>query len=143
MNSQSHFPKTGEEIAKQSVAVQVATMAVGGATVTNIAKQLQMTRPQIKRILGSDECIAAMQSITREALATAKARIRIGVADLADMVVEVIKSHLEKNNLHAIAPALKVLGIVEEEPEKAKDTNITVVLPGARKPETIDITPKG
>lgn len=141
MNSNNHFPKSGEDVAEKALAINIATMAVLGTPVAAMAKQLKKSQSTIRRLMSSDACISAMQQLSRESLAVAKARIRMGVADLADKVVEVLKTHLDKNNLNAIHPALKVLGFVENETEGPKDASITVILPGGAVQQPINITP--
>lgn len=142
MNSNAHFPKDGEDVAERSLAVKVAIMATNGANRHAISKELQISDKKVRSILSSDECIAAMQQLTNEALAAAKSRIRIETAKFTDKILKVIDHHLEKNNLNAVYHALNILGMLNKEEQTVKaDNKIVVVMPGAQNPLQEDNKP--
>lgn len=141
-NSDAHFPKSGEQVVEEAISAKVAILAVGGRKVTQIAKELDISPNRVKRILGSDDCIAHMQSIEREALSAAKSRIKVGTAELADLILDAIKTNLRDGNIQAVMPALKILGLAENDNAPAQDNKLIVVMPGAEDPRTINVTPR-
>ncbi len=118
------------------LATEVAALMIMGKGEQTIAKILSdklgqpYTWRNIKRVMESRECKSILSDLSASALTAAKTSIRQQVALLVPEIVDTLKHHLDKRNLQAIAPALKVLGFEAEEKAQA-NSQIIVQLPGA------------
>lgn len=124
-----HFPDDGQLVLEQSLQVRIATMAFGGMSKSAMSKELGISAAKVSRIIQDEETIRYVRKLRDECVEIAKARIKKGAAELADRVVEVIKHHLDNNNLNAVPHALKVLDFGIEESSGDAGTNITVIMP--------------
>lgn len=136
-----YFPEKGSKVLEDALGVKIATMLLAGSTRTAIAKTLKISVPRVNTLMNTQECIDTIRKLEQEGLSVARSKIRLGVAQIADKVLKVINQHLDEGNLQAIAPALKILGISEEQPE-VQDTNIVVMLPGSQDSKIINVTEK-
>jgi hypothetical protein len=122
--------------------IEVATLMLSGLSRHKIGEELGLNWRQVQKIMDSPECKRALRELQDAAMESARAVVVGRISKLADKVVDVIESHLEKNNLNAVPIAVKLMGLDEVKPaEAAKDTSITIVMPTAKQP--VDITPKG
>lgn len=142
MNSNAHFPQSGDQVLEKAIAARVALMLVTGMTQSAIAKEIGCGLSRIGSIMKSDECIAVMRQITNHEKDFAKARAAKRAGDLIDEAFRVIKDRLKKNDLKSAALVLKASGVFDEIESVNNDTHLMVIMPGASVPGAIDITPK-
>lgn len=135
-----HFPEHGTDVVEDALATKVAILLVTGKNISQISKELGISRDRIRTLMDSDECIRGVRKLEEEGLRAAKVMIRLGVSKIAKKVLDVIEHHLDNNNLQAVAPALKILGFTENDAPQA-DQSITVILPKLDSNGSINITP--
>lgn len=139
-----HFPDDGEQVLDQALQVRVATLAFGGMSKSGISKELGISYPKVNKVLQDEETIRCIRKLRDECVEIAKARIKKGAAELADRVVEVIKHHLDNNNLNAVPHALKVLDFGVEEVGSNVGTTIQVIMPDTgSKPRSVNDKEEG
>lgn len=111
---------------------QVAALTSHGMDRKQIAGHLGIDDESVDKILHRQDCMDAVRKIGESARAFAKTKIRREISKLADEAIKVVTYHLkEKQSLHAVTIALKVLGFDEMEDKGDKATSLTVVMPGA------------
>lgn len=120
---------TPEVVISDLVVKQAAAQAATGATITQIAASLGISKYHVKRIMQTPKFKAVIKDIGDEAVTNAKQVIRSKTGELAQEVSRVLKERLEDNDLEAVKVALKIIGFDSQETERG-DTNIVVQLPG-------------
>ncbi len=107
---------------------KIADLAVKGNNVKEISTELKMSYPIVRKFMRSPE----YQGEIRNAL-------RQKISQLSGLMVKVLEAQLHEGNLEAVKLGLKVLGAVDSDPVVANQANqgITVILPGAQKPEKV------
>lgn len=145
MGSEIDNLRKSQALVAETLARQVAVLIVSGVT---SPKELQKRVPgdlsyeKIRAIMASDECRAAVEEITGPMVQSAKLALKRGMADLVPQTINVVKKHLEDDNLNAVPMVFKALQI-EQVDQKSGDTRIIVNLPsGAAEPKEA-ITIKG
>lgn len=121
------------------VVAKYAQLTITGVGINKAIDQLRaefnypFTRTQVERLRYNELYIKVTEEYNRSVVRKAINELRKGVSDLVPKIIQNITENLEKGNINAVAPALKIMGIenTEEGPKHAQ--NLTVVLPGARK----------
>lgn len=107
-----------------------------GVKVTDIARRVNTTVANVKRIQESERFKEVCKDIGERELGPALARAKIQMSHLSAEALKVISYHLKKKSLQAALAVLKGIGI-DQQSETVSDSSITIVLPGAEAPKTI------
>ena len=124
---------------------QIATILVGGVSITDCAKKLNISPAAVRRIVETDKYKELVAEAGEEELAPALARAKAQLARLTSKAVKAIEEVLDtgagRDKLQAASIVLKAVGLSENE-EKQNDGNITIVMPGATNNEqhTIEVS---
>ena len=136
-----------ETVVDESLTRQVATIALTGASVSEIAKQLAITPAAVRKIQNSDRFKDLVKETSEESLAPALAEAKAKLAKIAGKGVRVLEKAMDnyleagtggRDAIQAAMTALKAVGL-HEETEKQQDTQINVILPGGAEPMTIEV----
>ncbi len=133
------YPKThnGVQMAEKVIAKKMAALLVAGKSLNEARKELGLTPHQAKEINESYECKSTLLEMGEIVLSTAKSELRRGTATMVNKILKTLNHHLDNNHLQAISPALKILGISEDD-KPASDTTIQLILPtGAIEPKPV------
>lgn len=121
---------------------QVATIMLSGASVADCAKRLAITPNAVRTITASDRYKEIVSTTAEEELAPALAKAKAQLARLSTKAVAAIERALDEGSardaLQAATIVLKSVGLHEEE-KQVQDTAITVIMPGAETPRTIEV----
>ena len=102
----------------------------------------KFTRAQVKKLEYKDTYLRTIEEYQKKVIKRAVAQLKEMTSSLVPKIVKAIEDALEKGNVNAITPALKILGIESAEPEQKQAQNITVVLPGKSKEKEIQVNGK-
>lgn len=112
---------------------QIAGILVGGASITDCAKKLNISPAAVRRIIETDKYKAIVAEAGEEELAPALAKAKAQLARLTTKAVKAIEEVLDtgagRDKLQAASIVLKAVGLHENE-EKQNDGNITIIMPG-------------
>ena len=134
-----------EEIMEEAVAKQVAGMLIMGTSVTNIAKELGLTAPNVRAIKASHLCRKFIQEIGENALAGVKANIQKEIASRVGKAFKVIDHHLDNNTLKAAEHVFRMAGVLEPAAESGEDRGdiiINMPAPTSAPKQVNDYTPE-
>lgn len=126
-------------IVDELISRQVAAIAIINPNVTDIAKQLNISKELVRRVMDSRQFREILIDIGDSSLGPAIAKVRSQTAKLVNKALKVIEDKLDEGDLDAAKVVLKVLGVDNQE-EKHQDTNLTVVLPNTVQASTIQQT---
>lgn len=136
-----------ETVVNEALTRQIATVALGGASSTEIGKQLGISPVAVRKIQSSDRYKDIVAEAAEAELGPALAKAKAQLARLSTKAVKVIEGTLDKyieegtggrDALAAATVVLKSVGLHEEQ-DKQQDTQITVVLPGGAEPVTYEV----
>jgi hypothetical protein len=130
------YYKTGQEVAKESLAKQVGALLASGLSFNAVAKEMRISARKVVSLSNTEQAKRVMIDMGSGAVESARLRIKAGAARLSDKILETIEHHLDEKNIHAVPIALKVLGFGEEQGD-SRPTSFTVVLPGAEVPKDV------
>lgn len=113
-----------------SLTKQFAVAALAGKrTVAEFAKEFNMPRHQVSKILNSPEYKLMVDEMTDKEVMPIINRARAKIARLLDKSIKVLEKHLDEDNLEGVKLVLKVSGLDSKPEERQADTNIQVILP--------------
>lgn len=119
---------------------QVASLVILHKTQFEISKEANLSLKRVREVLLMPETRAMIKEAGDGAIEAAKATVRLKVAKLADLVVEVLTEKLEQErSLEAVKVTLPLLGLKEQEPATSGNTSLTVVLPGVGSKKEIEV----
>lgn len=112
---------------------QIAGILVGGVSITDCAKKLNISPAAVRRIIETDKYKDIVSEAGEEELAPALAKAKAQLARLTTKAVKAIEEVLDtgagRDKLQAASIVLKAVGLSENE-EKQNDGNITIIMPG-------------
>lgn len=110
---------------------QVASLLLLHKNTFEIAKELSVSFNRAKELIASPAVRAIVNEAGDAAVVVARNTLKREVAGLTDLIIEVLKEHLEQErSLEAIKIALPIIGMKELEQKGDQNTAITVVMPG-------------
>lgn len=115
---------------------QVAAATLVDPTILGLSQKFNVSRRQIRNVMEDPRFKQELDRMGDEALKPAINIVRKDMIKLAKKAVKVVESNLDDDNLEAAKLVFKVLGVDQME-EKPNDTNLTVILPGSVKQETV------
>lgn len=137
-----------ETVVDEALTRQVATIALTGSSVSEIAKQLAITPAAVRKIQNSDKFKDLVKATSEESLAPALAEAKAKLSKIAGKGVRVLEKAMDnyleagtggRDAIQAAMTALRAVGL-HEEAEKQQDTNLTIVLPSTGSdPLTIEV----
>lgn len=137
-----NFTNTPKEVMDGHIIPQVVAMVLAGANILEISREMNMNRGTVRKIMASYRFKELLDKANEGALKNAVAQARTGMAKLVTEALRVIEEKLKQDNsLEAVKIVMKGLGLDNEE-QKVQDTNLTVILPGAKQETIIDVTPE-
>lgn len=116
----------------------VAVMAEPATSLTALAKQFKVSSTYIKRILDDPKFKDGLERVTLQHIAPLVAKVKTDLHLLGVEAVRVIRKHLNEDSLEAAKIVLKIMALENPE-EKAQDTTLTVILPGAKHEQVIEV----
>ena len=118
---------------------QIVTMRFTGATTTEIAKVMGISRQSVDNILKKDKALALTKEMQDALVADAKLSAKADIARLTDKAIKALERALEEGDISAVKLHFTALGLLEKQEEKQNDTNLTIVLPGqAPEPKEVE-----
>lgn len=102
------------------------------------------SRGQLERLRTKDTYVRVKEEHDKTIVKAAVTRLRADTSRLVPKIITAIEHGLDANDLKAITPALKILGIEVIEPQAQQAQAIQVIFPDTRsKPESevIDVNP--
>lgn len=131
-----------ETVVNEALSRQVATVMLSGASVADCAKRLSLSPNAVRKITGSDRYKDLVKVVADEELGPALAKAKAQLARLSTKAVAAIERALDEGSardaLQAATIVLKAVGLSEDEKQQ-QDTSITVIMPGAAEPTTIEV----
>lgn len=126
-----NFTNTPTEVMNSHIIPNVVAMVVAGCSVHEIARDQNMNRTTVRKIMASHRFRELLEKTSESTLKSAVAQARSGMARLVTESLRVIENKLKEDSLEAVKIVMKGLG-VEKEEGAVQDTNLTVILPGAK-----------
>lgn len=125
-------------IVNEMIITQVASLAIAGQSASAIGRQLGMSSRFVSKVLAHPDYKALMQRTADKELVPVIVRAKAELAKLVNKAIKVVEEQLDDGNLQAAAMVFKSIGL-DETSDKAGDTSINVILPGAAPRETKDV----
>lgn len=97
-----------------------------------IAQELGVTRYMIGKICNSESFLSTLKSQGDRAVALVREQFKSRLDELSPLAYEALKHNLKENKIEAVRIFAEMIGIKERKEEEQKDTQLTVVLPGAK-----------
>lgn len=133
-----------QTVIDESLTRQIATVMLTNASVAECARKLAISPSAVKTILASDKYKEIVAKEAEQELGPALAKAKAQLARLSTKAVAAIERALDEGSardaLQAATIVLKSVGLHEEERQQ-QDTQLTIIMPGAESPTTIDVTP--
>ena len=121
---------------------QAAALVASGATQEAIRQQLNLSRYQVARLVNDPTTKKYVEDMGEEVTKAALNRIRQDIAKMTGLALKALEANLKKNSMEAVKTLLRVAGALDQEAKAPSDTNLTVIMPGAKVESSIDITPE-
>lgn len=126
------------ELVAQTQAQQIAGLALMGGSEAGIAKQMNITRHRVRRIMAGDEFKGIMDELATKATDFAVKAFRAKINSLEPLAFAALKANLEDHKIEAVKLWGQYAGLASDEGEKAQQS-LTVIMPGAQAPETVQV----
>lgn len=129
-----------KDVPMEQVAARAAVLEMSGVgqnkqvQILSEEFQFNFTRTQIERLRAKDTYLSVVEEYKKNVVKRAVSDLKSGVSGLVPKIIKALEVALDEGNLQAVMPALKVLGIENQEPTQQAQ-NLTVVLPGSRPQE--------
>lgn len=107
---------------------KVAALAIAGAKTSDICRQLNLTRYEVKKITEREDFQQIVEQEGDREITPLINRAKADLARLVNKSIKVVERHLEKDNLEAAKIVLRSVGLEKAEAQQA-DTQINVILP--------------
>ena len=121
------------EAVEQALETKVLALVLNGVAPYKIAKELGVTRYQVEKICKSDAFRAALKTEGDRVIARAREAFKSKVDELAPLAYEALKKNLKDGKIEGVRVFAQIAGLLKEDVnEQQKDTNLTVLLPGAK-----------
>jgi hypothetical protein len=128
-----------ENLNQDMLCRQAAALIASGATHATIQQQLNLSRWQTSKLVNDPMTRQYVAEMGEEVTKTALIRIRQDVSKLAGLAMKALESNLKKNNMEAVKTLLRVVGALDHETQQAQDTNLTVIMPGAKTEQVLEV----
>jgi len=92
----------------------------------------KFTRTQVERLKYKEVYARVKEEYTKTIVKQAVSQLKEGTGKLIPKVLKALEDALDKGNISAVTPTLKILGVETAEPETKQAQQLTVVLPGRR-----------
>lgn len=123
-----------EELVEQTQIQQVAGLALLGASEHAIAKQLNVNRYRIRKLMASTEFKEHMHGLSSKAVELAVAAFKAKMNSLEPLAFAALKGALEDGKIEAVKVWAGMVGLDKVDEDKAQ-APITIVMPGAQPQE--------
>lgn len=118
---------------EQAMETKVLALILQGIPQYKIAKELGVTRYQVDKICSSDAFRSALKTEGDRIVARAREAFKGKLDVLAPLAYEALKKNLLDGKIEGVRVFAQIAGLLKEDTEgQQKDTNLTVVLPGAK-----------
>lgn len=121
---------------------QVAALSLTGIMPSDVAKQLSVSVGTVRKILASPKYKEVLTAEAEEDFAPAVAKAKAALTKLTNKAIAALERALDEGSvrdaLEASKIVLKAVGLAEDN-EKQGDASITVIMPGASEPKTIEV----
>lgn len=112
----------------------IATMAISGMGIQTIAKELKLTRYNVKKTMDKDSFRSLLREIADKMVANAANVWKAAMEDRISEALRVLDKKLKDNDLEAVKIIIKSVGIDKQETAQ-QSSNLTVVLPDFKQKE--------
>ena len=133
------------EVLQESLLMQTAALSLVGASENEIHQKLNISRYAVRKMRNSAEFKKLVLEHGEMALSLSREAFRSKMQNLEPLAYSALKKNLEDNRMDAVKVFLQAVGALEQNKEEgAKDTSLTVILPGGNvvkevKSDTIEI----
>jgi hypothetical protein len=130
---------TDKIISEELLIRQVAALTLSGVnSINGVAKQLDVSRHQVRKVLAHPEYKKLLEELADKELLPVLMDMRSRIAKLGAKSIDVLSSHLDEGSLDAVKLVFKALGLEQQE-KAAGDTSIQVILPGASEEKSVEV----
>lgn len=136
-----------ETVVSEALTRQVATIMLGGSSVADCAKRLSISPNAVRTITASDRYKDIVAKVSKESLGPALAQTLAMMTALGPKAVKLVEKAIDdaldgtgsmRDGLDAVGKVHKAMGLGSDD-RPQQDTSITVIMPGAAEPQTIEV----
>lgn len=123
----------------RDICMQLAVLDVAQSTLDNMSKVTGWSLGYIRKVLASELYTDTLRDLEGESTAKSRSKIKVEVSKMADEIIKTLRLKIKDGSIDAVKVGLKILGFDDEVKQTDTSQNITVVMPGYKPENVIEI----